>query len=123
MAGRGGEGTVPVVQCDACMWPDPAALFTPVLCSVVVDTSECGDLASCTLMKPYKESQQFSKLGDDGTAWLWHVCGWVCVSSVIFWPFYLHSFADQMNYSVDVFDNGKVLSIVTTGGLWTFRFD
>ena len=35
-------------------------------CSAVVDTSECGDLASCTLMKPFKESGQFAQLSQSG---------------------------------------------------------
>jgi tripeptidyl-peptidase-2 len=32
----------------------------------VVDTTESGDLKRCTLMKPYKESRQYSHFGPDG---------------------------------------------------------
>ena len=41
-------------------------LCTMSLCSAVVDTSECGDLTSCTLMKPFKESGQFAQLSQSG---------------------------------------------------------
>ena len=43
-------------------------LYNPnmFLFSAVVDTSECGDLASCTLMKPFRESGQFAQLSQTG---------------------------------------------------------
>ena len=36
------------------------------LFSAVVDTSESGDLAGCTLLKPYRETGQFATFGDFG---------------------------------------------------------
>jgi tripeptidyl-peptidase-2 len=54
----------------------------------VVDTTESGDLKRCTLMKPYKESRQYSHFGPD----------------------------DQFTYSINIYDEGKILSIVTNGG-------
>ena len=34
--------------------------------SAVIDTSESGDLAGCTLLKPYRETGQFATFGDLG---------------------------------------------------------
>ena len=34
--------------------------------SAVVDTSECGDLESCVLLKQFKESQQYAKFSTEG---------------------------------------------------------
>jgi hypothetical protein len=34
--------------------------------SAVVDTSESGDLAGCTLLKPYRETGRFATFGDLG---------------------------------------------------------
>ena len=34
--------------------------------SAVVDTSESGDLAGCSLLKPYMETGQFATFGDLG---------------------------------------------------------
>ena len=43
--------------------------------SAVVDTSEEGRLAECTLMKPYRESGQFSRFGELGKSmWISLVC-------------------------------------------------
>ena len=44
-------------------------------CSACVDTSECGELETCTLLKPYRESGEFAKFGEEGA----YVCVCVCV--------------------------------------------
>ncbi|PFX32477.1 Tripeptidyl-peptidase 2 [Stylophora pistillata] len=53
-----------------------------------VDTSETGDLASCTLLSNYRESGQYATFGKE----------------------------DLFNYSVSIYDEGKILSIVANGG-------
>ncbi|CAH3119853.1 unnamed protein product [Pocillopora meandrina] len=53
-----------------------------------VDTSESGDLASCTLLANYRESGQYATFGKE----------------------------DLFNYSITVYEEGKILSIVANGG-------
>ncbi|XP_071839220.1 tripeptidyl-peptidase 2-like isoform X2 [Apostichopus japonicus] len=53
--------------------------------SAVVDTSECGDLENCKLLKNYRECHEYATFSD----------------------------ADKLNYSINVFEDGNVLSIVT----------
>ncbi|XP_031554866.1 tripeptidyl-peptidase 2-like [Actinia tenebrosa] len=53
-----------------------------------VDTSENGDLQSCTLLSSFRESGEFATFGKE----------------------------DLLNYSITVFDDGNTLSIVTNGG-------
>ncbi|KAK3699411.1 hypothetical protein QZH41_018570 [Actinostola sp. cb2023] len=53
-----------------------------------IDTSEKGDLQSCTLLANYKESGQFATFGKE----------------------------DLLNYSITVFEEGNILSIVANGG-------
>ncbi|CAH3020619.1 unnamed protein product [Porites evermanni] len=53
-----------------------------------IDTSECGDLASCTVLSNYRECGQYATFGKD----------------------------DLLNYSVNIYEEGKVLSIVANGG-------
>ncbi|XP_029189240.2 tripeptidyl-peptidase 2-like isoform X1 [Acropora millepora] len=53
-----------------------------------VDTSECGDLASCTLLSSYRETGQYATFGEE----------------------------DLYNYSINVYEEGKILSIVANGG-------
>ncbi|XP_065841097.1 tripeptidyl-peptidase 2-like [Oscarella lobularis] len=53
-----------------------------------IDTSESGDLATCTLLSSYRESGQFATFGQD----------------------------EMLNYSINVYDDGNVLSIVTNSG-------
>ncbi|CAB4017177.1 tripeptidyl-peptidase 2, partial [Paramuricea clavata] len=55
---------------------------------VCVDTSETGDLANCKLLKTFRESGEFDTFGTK----------------------------DMMNYSVNVYEDGNVLSIVTDSG-------
>ena len=55
-----------------------------------VDTSETGDLESCTLLAPYKHEQQYATF----------------------------SKVDMMNYSVNIYENGNVLEIVTNAGMF-----
>ncbi|KAK2573431.1 Tripeptidyl-peptidase 2 [Acropora cervicornis] len=54
-----------------------------------VDTSECGDLASCTLLSSYRETGQYATFGEE----------------------------DLYNYSINVYEEGKILSIVANGGI------
>ncbi|EDO30245.1 predicted protein [Nematostella vectensis] len=53
-----------------------------------IDTSETGDLQSCKLMSDYRESGEFASFSDQ----------------------------DLMNYSINIYDEGNTLCIVTTGG-------
>ncbi|KAK2181249.1 hypothetical protein NP493_405g05002 [Ridgeia piscesae] len=53
-----------------------------------VDTTEKGDLESCTLLASYREEQQFSTIGT----------------------------SDMMNYSVNIYEDGNVLEIATGSG-------
>lgn len=46
--------------------------MVPSPCSAAIDTSEGGDLSSCTLMKPYKESNQVVKFGEKGKCSIGH---------------------------------------------------
>ena len=74
-----------------------------------MDTSELGDLSACTLIKPYRESGQFATFGDLGTVLI----------SCRQWIYSSYSLTtDRMNYSVNIYDDGNLLSIVTTGGMW-----
>nr|XP_054771091.1 tripeptidyl-peptidase 2-like [Lytechinus pictus] len=54
----------------------------------VVDTSSCGDLASCTVLANYKEDHQMATLSN----------------------------LDMLNYSVNIYEDGSILSIVTNAG-------
>ena len=59
-----------------------------------MDTSQCGDLASCKVMASYREERQYSTF----------------------------SAADMLNYSLNIYEEGNVLEIATNSGAF-YRFD
>ena len=99
-----------------------------------MDTSECGELSSCTVLEPFAESGQYAAFGADGECHI-HRCKGIqfvvqtysdndhkkqhcrlmqrvskCVVSLG------SLFTDCLNYSINVYERGSVLSIVSAAG-------
>ena len=78
------------------------------LTSAVVDTTEEGRLEESTLLKPFKEGGDFTKFGESGVS---------VITLFLEDGRLLLCFLDQLNYSINVYEEGNVLCIVTTGGI------
>ena len=60
---------------------DCNVMHAPCGCRAVLDTSECGELASCTVLEPFVESGQYATFGADGECHT-HTVVRVCEDSV-----------------------------------------